>query len=87
MTGILISQITGTDSDKVCDIEIVRGGKTISSVVTYMNSLTSVITGVSPPFGSSAGSETLTLTGSNFGSSVSVEIDGVSCSITSQTAT
>ena len=83
----MISQITGTASDKVCDIEIVRGGKTISSAVTYMNSLTSVITGISPAFGSSAGSETITLTGSNFGSTVSVEIDGIICSITSQTPT
>ena len=87
MTGVKISQLTGTDSDKVCDIVVKRGDKTVASAVTFKNTLTTVITDIDPPFGSSAGSDSIHLTGTNFGSDVAVMIDGVECVVSSQTAT
>lgn len=56
-------------------------------MVIYSSSATSTVTSVSPQFGTSAGGETLTITGTNFGASVSVHIDGIECTVQSQTAT
>ena len=87
VTGIIESQATGTDSDKSCDIDIVAGSKQISAAVTYSHTATSTVSDIDPPFGSSAGGYSVVLTGSNFGSSVSVTIDGIECPIDSQSAT
>jgi hypothetical protein len=52
-----------------------------------MHSKTSTITGISPAFASSAGGDTIVLTGTNFGTIISVSIDGVDCPVSSQTLT
>ena len=55
--------------------------------MTYSSSATSVVTGISPAFGPSLGEEQIVISGQNFGSSLSVMIDGIECSITASSAT
>ena len=58
---------------------------TPSTQIDYQGPLTAYITGLSPSRGTSAGGDTLTLTGSGFGtdtSAVTVTIDGVNCRVT-----
>jgi UDP-N-acetylmuramoylalanine-D-glutamate ligase len=88
--GIIYSTESVTSGvDKQCDV-VVKAPTTditISNAVTYSHSATSTITAISPAFGSSAGGDTVTITGTNFGSSITVTIDGVNCPISSQTST
>ncbi len=78
--------------DKQCNV-VVKAPTTditISNAVTYSHAATSTITGISPSFASSAGGDTVTITGTNFGtvtSDITVTIDGVVCSVSSTTAT
>jgi hypothetical protein len=60
---------------------------TIFNAVTYSHSSTSIITAISPNFGTSAGGDTITIIGTNFGSSIVVTIDEVNCSIISHNST
>lgn len=58
--------------------------------VTYKDSLTPVLTTISPRFGSVTGGTPVTFTGTNFDDSaenVRIEIDGVSCFVASATYT
>lgn len=73
--------------DKVCDVVITTGNKIISSAVTYSHASTSVVTSLSPFFGSSAGGDVLHIVGTGFGSSVTVSIDGVNCVLINKTST
>ena len=49
--------------------------------------MTAVIHDISPSIGSTSGGDTIIIEGSNFGTSPSVEIDGISCSIVSSSST
>ena len=56
----------------------------VSDAVTYSDSLTNIVTGISPFYGSVAGNDVVTITGSGFGvdaTKVSVSIDGVACAV------
>ena len=64
--------------------------KTESLAYTYKDTLTSTITGVSPPRGGTGGGVRLTITGSGFSSTQSqnkVTIDGTMCTVISATTT
>jgi hypothetical protein len=88
--GIIYSTtnvITGVNKQCNVLIKAPTTDITISNAVTYIHSSTSIITAISPAFGSSAGGDTITITGTNFGSSVIVTIDGVNCPILSHSST
>ncbi len=73
-----------------CDVKVVLPGQTVpvtGATISYRADKTSTITQVSPQFGPSIGGTTLTITGKNFGSVVTVTIDGVSCVVSANTAT
>ena len=73
--------------DKVCDVVIKTANITLDNLVTYTHTATSAVTGISPRFGSSGGGDVIYVKGTNFGSAVSVIIDGVNCPIINHTAT
>lgn len=88
--GIIYSTASVTNGvNKQCNVVIKAPTTdiTISNAVTYSHSATSIITAISPAFGSSAGGDTITITGTNFGSSITVTIDGVNCPISSHNFT
>lgn len=53
--------------------------KVLTNAVTYSHGATSVVSSVLPPFGKSIGGDVIKITGTGFGSAVTVTIDGVSC--------
>lgn len=82
--GYLISDKTGNPTPGVtCDTVISVNGntQTVSSSVTYTDSNTPTITGISPTYGTSAGGTTLTITGTGLAGTSSVKIDGVTCAV------
>jgi hypothetical protein len=60
---------------------------TFTGGVTYSDSVTAVISDINPPFGSSSGGTTVTLTGTGFVAPSSVMIDGVDCVVQSEDST
>ena len=76
------------NTDKQCDI-VIKGPTdvTLANAVNYAHTKTSTVTNVSPAFGSSIGGTTVTITGTNFGSALTVTIDGIDCPVSSNTAT
>lgn len=72
--------IVDAGTDKQCDI-VIKGPTdiTLSNAVNYAHVKTSTVTNVSPLFGPSVGGTVLTITGTNFGSTVTVTIDGIEC--------
>ena len=74
--------------DKQCNITI-KGPTDINlpNAVTYSGTKTSTITTLSPKFGPSIGGTVVTITGTNFGTTLSVKIDGIDCAITANTST
>ena len=77
-----------SNANKDCDVTL-ADGTTFSNAVTYDHSATTIINSISPAFGTSAGGTEITLTGTNIGTAVIVEIDGVNCVVDSgaQTST
>lgn len=57
--------LADSDSTKNCDIKVQGTGAAVAvtGTVTYQNSLTSVITSITPNFGSAYGGDTLTIEG------------------------
>jgi hypothetical protein len=89
VNGIVYSNLAVTAGvDKQCDV-VIKGLSdiTLANVVTYSHAKTSTITGFNPKFGPSIGGTVLTITGTNFGSALSVKIDGIDCPISANTAT
>lgn len=81
-----------TDTATTRDVVFTNGASstTFTAAVTYKAESTPVVSGVSPKFASPAGGDTLTITGSGFGtttSSVSVVIDEITCTVTAVTDT
>ena len=82
-----------TASSKVCDVVVTAAGdqtQTFSSHVTYKDSASSVVSGISPRYGTYKGGETVTFTGTGFSTTTSeatVTIDGITCTVTSATST
>ena len=72
-----------------CDASLsVAGADTAADLtqkVTYKESLTPKITGISPEMGTTAGGTTLTISGENFKSDSKVTIDGIDCVVSSAT--
>jgi hypothetical protein len=88
VVGIKYSTLAVTaGTDKVCDVAVTVGNKVISNAVTYSHSATSVITAITPSFGPSFGGDVIRITGTGFGTTVSVTIDGVDCPLVNKTAT
>jgi hypothetical protein len=69
--------------DKLCDI-VIKGPTdiTLANAVTYSHAKTSTISSLSSKFGPSVGGTILTITGTNFGTNLSVKIDDIDCAIT-----
>lgn len=89
MNGIIYSTLPITAGvNKQCDI-VIKGPTdvTLTNAVTYSHAQTSTVTSLSPKFGPSVGGTVLTITGTNFGTTLSVTIDGITCDITANTAT
>ena len=89
MNGIVYSTLEVTAGvDKQCNI-VIKGPTdvTLTNAVTYSHTKTSTVTTLSPKFGPSVGGTVLTITGTNFGTPLSVTIDGVPCSITANSTT
>lgn len=82
-----------TSTSKTCDVVLKASGsqtQTFSSHITYQNSASSVVTGISPRYGTYKGGETVTFTGTGFSTTTSeatVTIDGITCTVTSATST
>lgn len=86
--GIKYSTLAVTSgTDKACDVVVKAGNKVVTGAVTYSHSSTSVVTAVSPSFGPSIGNDVIHITGTNFGTTVTVTIDGISCVVVNQTST
>lgn len=75
-----------SNANKACDVTLFDG-TTFSNAVTYDHSVTTIISSISPAFGPSVGGTEVTLTGTNIGSVVTIEIDGVVCAVDSGTQT
>lgn len=89
MNGIVYSTLSVTAGvDKQCDV-VIKGPTdvTLTNAVTYSHAQTSTITSLNHKFGPSIGGTTLIITGTNFGSALSVTIDGIACAITANTTT
>ncbi len=77
----------------VCNAQIsINGGTAVQLTgdITYQNTLTPLLTSISPRFGTVTGGETVTFNGNNFSNNPSdytVLIDGRPCSVTSATST
>ncbi len=76
-----------SNSDYTCDINIKSSNTVLSSKVIYSHTSTSVVSGVVPAFAPTAGGDSITISGTNFGSTVTVTIDGINCAVTSKTST
>jgi len=82
-----------SEATKTCDVIVTAAGgetQTFENQVTYSNSASSVVTSISPRYGTYKGGETVTFTGTGFSSAQSettVTIDGVDCSVTQATST
>ena len=78
---------------KVCDVMLYAPGnvsQTFSSHVTYDDAASSVVTGISPRYGTYRGGETVTFTGTGFSTTtgeISITIDDIDCPVDSATAT
>jgi len=59
----------------------------ISNAVTYSHAATTIVSAVDPQFGPSIGNDIVHISGTNFGTTVTVTIDGISCVLMNQTAT
>lgn len=89
MNGIVYSTLAVVNNvDKQCDV-VIKGPTDVvlSNAVTYSHTKTSTISSLSTKFGPSIGGTVLTITGTNFGTTLSVKIDGVDCVISSNTST
>lgn len=73
--------------DKVCDVVVLTQNKVLTGAVTYSHAATSVVTSIVPSFAQSVGGDIIKITGTGFGSSVTVTIDGVNCVLVNQTST
>jgi hypothetical protein len=58
-----------------------------SATIQYSAASTSTISAITPVFGPSIGGTVISVAGTNFGSSVTITIDGISCSIINKTST
>ena len=92
--GILISDSSITDLTALtCTAKVTVNGvtqETASTAVTYTSAKTATLDSISPPHGTSAGGDTLTLTGSGFSdvvANVAVYIDGVACTVQTASTT
>ena len=73
-----------------CDVKLVLPGQVVSvtgATISYSADKTSTISQVSPKFGPSIGGTTLTITGKNFGTVVTVTIDDIPCAVSANSAT
>lgn len=73
--------LADSDTSKVCDIKVQGTGAAVAVTgsVTYQNSLTSVITSISPNFGSAYGGDTITIHGTGLSTSLELIIGGIPC--------
>ena len=82
-----------TSTSKVWDVIVNAPGgqtKTFTSQVTYADTASSVVTSITPRYGTYKGGETVTFTGTGFSSTsseISVTIDGINCAVSSATST
>lgn len=85
--------INNNDEDYSCPVNVVIGGEvqeTYDDTVTYIGSTTPVLDSISPKYGTVAGGDEITFTGTGFTtteSDITVTIDGVDCEVTSSTST
>ena len=75
-----------------CPVTVSLNGysTTLANIVTYSNSVTPTVTDISPNYGWQLGGDTITITGTGFGTSagaVSVVIDGIACAVSSAATT
>ena len=77
--------INSSSSTETCKVQILENGVTndaaILTDVSYDSAGTPTVTGIAPRFGSVEGGETVTITGTNFGSgnNPTVKFDGIEC--------
>ena len=82
-----------TATTKVCDVVVTAPGgqtQTFASQVTYSDAASSVVTNISPRYGTYKGGETVTFTGTGFSSTsnqISITIDGIACTVFSAIST
>lgn len=80
---------TANSSTRTCSIivESPAGDVTLASALTYQLSKAVTVNAITPLFGSTLGGTTLTISGSNFGASIIVSIDGSICAIVAYNST
>jgi len=89
--GTVVEDLSATS--KTCDVVVTAQGdltQSFTGKVTYDDTASSTVTGISPRFGTYKGGETVTITGTGFSatkSEVTVTIDGVDCFVTSASTT
>lgn len=89
--GVIYSTFpVDSTTDTLCNVQLLLPTQTLnisSAPITYSPSRTSTLRAVTPSFGPSVGGTEVKFSGSNFGTRVSILIDGVDCPLINQTAT
>jgi len=80
-----VETIDNSDTTKTCPVKLVTGesNQDLNSIV-YSNTLTPLLTAVSPRFGTVVGGTEVTFTGTNFVTDISlykITIDGIDCPV------
>jgi hypothetical protein len=73
-----------------CTVQLILPSQTLitsTSLVQYSSVFTSTITSITPVFGPSIGGTVISVQGLNFGTVITITIDGIPCIINSNTAT
>lgn len=90
-TGQIYSTLAiSTTSNNPCPVKVVIYQNTITvpgAVVNYSPTATSNVDAITPAYGPTAGGTSINIKGRNFGTTISVTIDGVACAITSHNTT
>jgi len=86
-----ISSTLAVDLTKntTCPVKIIMYNQTVTvtGTINYSPTVTSTVTSITPKFGPTAGGTSINIQGNNFGTSVSVSIDGINCIISSSNST
>ena len=78
--------LADSSTSKACDIQVQGTGNpvTVTGTINYQNTLTSVITSITPEFGSAFGGDVITITGTSLTSDLNLVIGGASCTSVTQ---
>lgn len=88
-----VETVDNSDATYSCNVEVKINGAPVQNLannVTYSNTITTLLTSMSPRFGTVTGGTVLTFTGTNFVTDTalySIVIDGITCPVSAATTT